>query len=515
MPYFKGRRTLGLARGVKLALGLEAGLVRGEPPDPERKLEEQNQKLRKAQERIERQQRQLARLRRSPEKAEPAGEAGGPETPFGDGFHEPLRVVHVGSHDVSGGAARASYRLHAGLRRLGHESKMFVAHKKSDDPAVDLFRLPENQQRRAEIRERKASIEADFARYEVSRPEIYRVGDSFNDDRSPFGAAPVEQIPPCDVVNLHITAGFIDFRAFFENVPEHTPVVWTLHDMYAFTGGCHYDYGCGRHTESCGLCPQLGSVEEEDLSREIWTRKHEALSEVPTDRLHIVAPSSWLADEARRSSLFGRFPVSHVPYSLDPQSFVPVDRTTARAELGIPQDATVVLFMVDSLLTRRKGYAVLAEALNGLEDVAGLLLVSVGGNRPQIEEKFDHLHFDFVSDDGKVTALYNAADLFVLPSLEENLGQTVLEAMSCGTPVVGSDVGGIPDLARPGETGELAKPGDPESLRDAISKLLDDPEDLKRLSANCRRVAVEEFPLDLQAGRYADLYRSLLKIRAG
>lgn len=511
---------------------MEAGLTRGNLPDPKREADSRVENL---QQRLAEQNRKLDRARRraEPQTTQPERRPGeelstAPEDranhPFGslsgNGSFRPLKVVHVSTQDALGGAARAAQRLHTGLLRLGHESSMFVLRKHGDDPTALTFEPSREPETGVKRRERRKNIEEDFAFYEGSRPEIYRIGDSFNDDRNPFGAEPLEQLPPCDVVNLHVISGFIDHQAFFSSIPGHTPVVWTLHDMNSFTGGCHYDYGCGKHTESCGACPQLGSDDEEDLSRRSWQRKHEVYSGVDRDRLYVVGASRWLAEEARRSSLLGDFPVSTIPYSLDTQTFAPRDRTAARSSLNLPQEDRIVLFLTDSIVTRRKGFALLAEALNGLQDMPNVLLLSLGHNpavleNPPIVESIPHRHLDFLDDDFLLSTIYSAADLFVIPSLQENLPQTTLEAMSCGTPAVGFDVGGIPDLVRPGVTGELATVGDAGSLGNAIRELLNGPERLTEMSANCRRIVLEEYAHDLQAGRYADLYRSLLKTRAG
>ncbi len=498
---------------------MDAGLTRGEVPDPEQRLHEAEAKINQQARRIERLQQVSGGERGEPsgDRTHPLKESFGAASWEGSG---PLKIVHVSTQDAVGGAARAAQRLHHGLLRLGHDSSMFVARKHSDDASVRVFEPSGDPEVSAKRERRGGMIEGDFARYEGWRPEIYRIGDSFNDDRSPFGAEPLEQLPPCDVVNLHVISGFIDHQAFFERIPEHTPVVWTLHDMNSFTGGCHYDYGCGKHTTNCGACPQLGSDDEEDLSRQSWRRKREAYSSLAGDRMHVVGASRWLADEARRSSLFDGFPVTTIPYSLDTQAFAPRDRGSARASLDIPQDARVVLFLTDSIVTRRKGFALLTEALNGIEDVPDLRLLSLGYNDPSllkdppIVESIPHQHFDFLDDDLLLSSIYSAADLFVIPSLQENLPQTALEAMSCGTPVVGFDVGGIPDLVRPGVTGELAPVGDAGALGAAIRKMLKDPEKLMELSANCRRVVIEEYAHDVQAGRYADLYRALITARA-
>ena len=330
------------------------------------------------------------------------------------------------------------------------------------------------------------------------------------------GTELLEQLPPHDLINLHWFGGFFDYQTFFANAPKESPIVWTLHDMNAFTGGCHYDDYCGKFAARCGACPQLGSGDEEDLSRQIWTRKSEALAAVGEGRLRLVAVSRWMAEEARRSSLLGGFPVTSINPSIDSQVFAPRDRAAARLALGVPEDASVVLFIADSLVTRRKGFSLLADALEDLKDVPNLFPALSGSPRPRHRQRrIPHLNLGYIEDDLALSGVYSAADVFVMPSVQEAFGQTVLEAMSCGTPVVGFDLGGIPEMVRPGVTGELVPPKDTKALSGALKELLEDPEKRADLSANGRRAAVEEFAPDIQAGRYAEIYRSLLGARAG
>ena len=503
MPVFRHRSVLDLTKDLRAFLNLDAGLTRGEAPDPEREL-------RQARNRIVQQDRELERLRSGQQKQSPAW-TGALTTA---GLYEPLKVLHVALDDGGSGAGRAAYKLHAGLRRLGHESSMFVAKKISTDPAVRAFEPPSDQQSRRGRERRKEEIGWDFARYGGSRPP-YLIGDGFTDDRGVNGPEPLEQLPPRDLLNLHWFGGFLDYRTFFATVPEASPVVWTLHDMNAFTGGCHYDDYCGKFAARCGACPQLGSDEEQDLSREIWGRKSEALEAVEEGRLQLVAVSRWMAEEAGRSSLLGGFPVTVINPSIDSQVFAPRDRAAARSALGVPEDASVVLFIADSLVTRRKGFSLLAGALEALKDVPNLFLLSLGYHDPGIVKDVPNLNLGYIEDDPALSGVYSAADVFVMPSVQEAFGQTVLEAMSCGTPVVGFDLGGIPEMVRSGLTGELVPPQDTKALAVAMRGLLEDPEKRAELSANGRRVAVEEFAPDVQAGRYAEVYRSMLGTRAG
>jgi glycosyltransferase involved in cell wall biosynthesis len=419
-----------------------------------------------------------------------------------------MNILHINTVDNVGGAARAAYRLHTGLRRLGQDSSMFVAQCSSNDPTVRAFTpstdLPSFLYRHL----RQAWIMLSFARYRASRPAGYK---PFSDDRTQHGDALLSQLPSCDVINLHWIAWFVDYQSFFARAPLGTPIVWTLHDMNPFTGGCHYDDGCGKYLDRCGACPQLGSNNQGDLSHQIWQRKRRIFEQIEPGRLHVVTPSRWLAGEARRSSLFARFSVSVIPYGLDIHVFSPRDRLIARDALKIPQDASVILFAAQSVGNRRRGFTLLAQVLVSLNDLPNLFLVSLGSVGPAINVQVPHLHLGTISGNDRLLSLiYSAADLFVIPSLQDNLPNTVLESLACGTPVVGFNVGGIPDMVRPGVTGLLAPAQDVAALRAVIIELLQDPTERSEMSANCRRIAIEEYALEVQAHRYVELYETMV-----
>ncbi|HEX2092492.1 MAG TPA: glycosyltransferase family 4 protein [Longimicrobiaceae bacterium] len=417
-----------------------------------------------------------------------------------------MRILHLSTHDVTGGAARAAHRLHRGLLGVGAESRMFVFGRAGEDPEVIRFRPTPTLSGRVRRRIRRRRITADFERYRSTRPRGY---EQFSDDRTEYDAEVMRQLPPCDVVNLHWIAGFVDLGAFFTNLPRGVPVVWTLHDMNAFTGGCHYDDYCGKFADSCGACPQLGSRDEQDLSRAVWRRKHDALAGIPPPRLHVVGDSHWLTDRARCSSLLKRFPVSTIHYGLDTEVFTPREKSAARQALGIPAEARVLLFVADSVENRRKGFPLLVRALEGLNH-PDLFLISIGRGSPGIPAGLPHLHFGRIGEDRLLSVVYSAADLFVIPSLQEAYGQTALEALACGTPAVGFDAGGIPDIIRPGVTGLLARTGDADALREAIAALLGAPAQRMAMAENGRRLVVEEHSLEAQARRYLALYEDLL-----
>jgi glycosyltransferase involved in cell wall biosynthesis len=417
-----------------------------------------------------------------------------------------VRIVHV-SIQPEGGAGRAAKRLHEGLRRIGHESIFFVRDLREREEGVVAFDSRANIFTRGIRSLRRRQIEADFAGYRKNRTEGQEV---FGDDRGVLGAEVRHQLPPCDVVNLHWVAGFIDYSDFLSQVPKRTPVVWTLHDMNPFTGGCHYDRNCGKFAGACGSCPELGSGDDTDLSRRIWQRKRRALQKIQQGRLKIVADSNWLASKAKESSLFREFPVEAIHYSLDVETFAPRDRAAARSVLGIPQNTKIILFVADHPNIRRKGFKTLAEALTEFSGDRELLLLSMGRDKPELPKGLSHLHLGYVTEERYQSILYSAADIFVIPSLQEAFGQTALESTACGTPIVGSDAGGIPEIVRDGVTGLLFPAGDPRSLAAAIGNLLGDDKRRAAIGAECRRIAVEEYSLEIQAKRYANLYGKML-----
>ena len=414
-------------------------------------------------------------------------------------------IAHLSTNDVSGGAARAAYRLHEGLGKLGHESSMLVVSRNSADPRVLPITRRMDLATRISRGLRQYRAAQQFARYRHGAD----IRDLFSDDRAEYRQETVRQLPRADVVNLHWVAGLVDYRAFFPAIDR--PLVWTLHDMNPFTGGCHYSFGCSRHANRCGACPQLGSSSPDDFSAAVWKRKRHALGALAPSQLSIVAPSRWLADQAAQSSLFGSRSIQVIPYGLDvTDTYFPRRKEPIRDVLGIPHDARVVLFVAETVTGVRKGFSVLADAISrAAGGVERLYLVSLGSSPPTLDAPVPLLHLGPVNNDRFVAMVYNACDLFVIPSLHDNLPNTVLEAMACGLPVVGTRVGGIPDMVRDGVNGLTVPPNDPDGLADAMVRILSDDSLRCRMAESARHIATNEYSLEQQARRYAALYEAV------
>ena len=423
-----------------------------------------------------------------------------------------MKIVHINTFDRFGGAARAANRLHDGLQRIGQESRMFVLDKTSFDPFVTKYEPPRDILSRLGRAVGRQTLGRATNRYRATAP----AGLSFfTDDQTIYGKDPWQHIPDNDLIQLHWISGFVDYRSFFAALPARKPVVWTLHGMDAITGGCFYDNGCGRFTEKCGACPQLGSRDDADLTHQVWRRKRESYARLGHTQLQIVTPSHWLKEEVKRGSLLSSFPCTVIPNGLDTDIFVPRSRSVAREVLGVPPEAKVILFIADGLHIPRKGFHLLSEALEGMKSDGSVFLISLGPGYPLGLQGLRHVHIESLDNDRFLSYVYSAADIFVAPSLQDNLPNTVLESIACGTPVVGFAVGGIPDLVRPGLTGLLAKSADAVDLRRAITEILSDNDRLKGMAASCRKIATDEYTLEIQAKRYLRLYGEALEKNKG
>lgn len=418
-----------------------------------------------------------------------------------------MNIVHLNTSDISGGAARAAYRLHQGLRGIGVDSSMYVRNKTSKDEYVQSYdATAESPLQRIRDKLFRRWLNYRYGKYQQSIPNKV---DLFSQDRTVNGRRVVEKCPNADIYNLHWINKFVDPLHFFK--VTNAPVVWTLHDMNPLTGGCHVNAGCHKFEHKCGACPQLGSDKEYDLSRKVWERKWSAYHRaVEKDkRLHIVAISKYMAKKVEASSLLAKAPLYTIPHGLNHNVFRPTPTEGLKNALGIPKQHQTILFVAD-YGTRVKGFDLLSKALSNLE-TKRVTLLSIGSGNAEENLHLSHKHIGRISNDNLLAVMYSFADVFVIPSRQESFGQTALESMACGTPVVGFDIGGIPDIVRPGKTGWLAEPESVRSLSNAIETALSNEEARARMGKECRNVVEREYTLDVQANAYRDLYRKLIE----
>lgn len=410
-----------------------------------------------------------------------------------------MKVLHLSHYDRKGGACIAAYRQHQALRAAGVDSTMWVRHKLTNDPHVFEYRPQSDFGSRVHRIARREWLG-------LVKKRAKPCGEIF-DDRSEYGGRELLDLPPHDVINVQFSQGFVDLPALLHRIPASTPLVFTLHEMSMFTGGCSYAYDCRGFEKQCGNCPQLGVRQANDFSRRSLLRKHEAFTRRDSSNLHFAADSHWLASEASNSSLLEGQKVSTIHYGIDVTIFRPLDSEQCKQSLGIPLDQPVVAFAAASVDDERKGVKYLVEAVQKMSEKPFLL--TWGASFPPQLQGVPHLHLGSIESEHLLATVYNAADAFVIPSMEEAFGQTALESLACGRPVVGSDVGGIPDMVRDGETGLLVERGNAVVLANALDRLLQDQDKREQMGVNARKLVIDQFSFEKNSASYVNLYRVL------
>ncbi|MEA5597408.1 glycosyltransferase family 4 protein [Rivularia sp. UHCC 0363] len=413
-----------------------------------------------------------------------------------------MKILHLSTQDTNGGAARAAYRLHKGLQDIGQDSQMLVQEKSSSDktviaPKIRLFQ----------------GIAKTKLTFETLPLKLYknRSKGTFFSQWLPDRVVPqVAQTNP-DIINLHwISGGFMQIESIAK---LKQPLVWTLHDMWVFTGGCHVARDCQRYTQTCGACPQLNSSRERDLSRWVHNRKTKALGNL---NLTLIAPSNWIAECARSSSLFKNSRVEVIPHGLNTQIYRPIKQNVAREILNLPQDKKLILFgAIEATSDKNKGFHLLQPTLqklsqSGWSDNTEVIIfgASQPDNPPELGFKTHYL--GHLYDDTSLAAVYSAADVMLVPSLQESFGQTASESLACGTPVVAFNATGLKDIVDHQQCGYLAKPYDVDDFAQGIIWVLENTQRHEKLSFYAREKAEREFTLELQAGRYLALYQEII-----
>lgn len=415
-----------------------------------------------------------------------------------------MRVVHL-TMSNGGGAGRAATLLHQSLRGLGIDSHMlvFVA-----DAGAD-----------ASIHETEGPLSRFLAEYMKNIDKLpnklfgRRPSTTWSNNWAPnLTRRQLLKLEP-DIIHLHSVGGGVlpisDYRRL------RKPIVWTMHDMSAFTGGCHYSGGCDRYRQQCGCCPCLGSRRESDLSRSNWKRKHTDWDGV---EMRIVCPSHWMAKCSRQSTLLGHCKTDVIANGIDLERFRPREKREARTALGLRENCFLVAFGAGSLSDPRKGLNKLEDALQifGSQVPEGSFeLITFGaGSWKSTKSTARSTGFGAIGDDRKLALIYSAADVFCAPSVEENLATTALEALACGTPVLAFDIGGFSDIVDHARCGFLATPLDAGSLAAGLEyfyryRLMHGSE---ALTTAARKRAEEHFDTRKNARKYVELYEEACRI---
>ena len=422
-----------------------------------------------------------------------------------------MKVLLVNSYD-NGGAAKACIRLHKALLNQNVESKLLFKNKQKYLPFSEEFKTIPTQKIKAfriKIKIRRILSELKLLKVKPPKKNIFSQRrdkrlDLFSYPNTTFDITTAKLYKEADIINLHWVADFLDFETFFKKNTK--PVIWTLHDMNPFSGGEHYtEKYLGIDSKGLPIERVVTELEKKIFLKNIEL-KIEALAGV--SNINIVVLCNWMYQEVKKSRVFKKYPITLIPNGIDTTIFKPVDKIFSRNLLNIPLDKKVVLFVSDNLNNNRKGFVFLKKAMDQLNS-NDLLLCSVGKSDSEFVKNNNVLDLGAIYDERLMSLVYNAADVFIIPSLMDNLPNTVVESLLCGTPVIGFPVGGISDLIINGENGLLTEDISVKSLLNSIKQFFKEEINFNRekISKN----ASHKYKQSDQAKAYVNLYTNILK----
>ncbi len=416
-----------------------------------------------------------------------------------------MKVVIINTSERIGGAAIAANRLMHALNNNGIHAKMLVRDKQTDDKNVITINTSWTKKKMNYLRfvwERFIIfLNNKFSRKALFQVSIANTGTDINNH---------PLIKEADIIHLHwINQGFLSLKEINKLTRLGKPLVWTMHDMWPATGICHHSYGCDRYVQSCGCCPFLESQNKHDLSYKVLLKKQSLLGK----GTEMVAVSSWLKDLAAKSTLHQRKEILTIPNLLDISVFKPEDKIKCREEFKFPLDKKVLVMGAANLGEPVKGFDFLNQALEHLSQKEDILLVLFGGIKND-DSFFDKIKVPYVylgklDNMDTIAKLYSSADVTVVPSLYETFGQTIIESMACGCPVVSFNNSGQTDIIDHNVNGYLAKYKDTADFSKGIKWIIDNSESLN-LKEECIKKVESSFSEQIVTAKYISLYKKLL-----
>lgn len=421
-----------------------------------------------------------------------------------------MRIVILSTFDTFGGAAIAAMRLNKALVKSGVESTLLVQDKKSKELYVEG--ITSNWFKKKLALFRFALDRLQFIFFEKSK--AYRFQFSQGTIGADIHNHPL--IQDADVIHIHwINFGFLSIKSIQKIIDLKKPVVITMHDMWYFTGGCHYSKDCVNYLQKCGNCePYLKNPAPRDLSHKGWLQKKTLFKNT---QITFVACSEWLAAKARSSNILNGANVLAIPNSINTDIFINSDKKEAQDFFNLSQDKKYVLFAAMKVSDERKGFVYFKQALNILKSMLStdqntIELLILG---QEDTSDFESIPFKVntlgrLTDVTTIAKAYAAAHVFVIPSIEDNLPNTVMESLSCGTPVSGFNTGGIPEMIEHEKTGYIAASKSSEDLAKGVYWILFQSE-YEQLCLACREKVLSDYTESIVVNKYVQVYNTYLK----
>jgi glycosyltransferase involved in cell wall biosynthesis len=420
-----------------------------------------------------------------------------------------MNVVFINTSDNSGGAAIACVRLQKALEKhTSIQGDILVQEQKTENPAVTS--IANTSFKKQLVWGRFIAERLLFLPYERSK----EIRFLFNRGMVGVDISLHPLVQNADIIHLHwINFGFLSTASIKKLLALGKPVVWTFHDMWPFTGGCHHSGECENYQIECGNCKFLKNPSDKDISRKDWKAKN---STYQPNHFTAVGCSKWLSKRAKNSSLLADFRIESIPNPIDTSIFSPISKTEARQKLNLPADKHLILFAAMRVNAPMKGFSYFQDALNllkvnhpELSQNIELLVFGQADDEALAKLPFKTHKLGHLSDINQIVRAYNAASVFVTPSLEENLPNTIMESFACGTPAVGFSIGGIPEMIDHQQNGYLSEYRSVDSLATGIQWVLENNTEGK-LSEKAREKVRSSYAEDVVAKQYSQLYKSLL-----
>jgi glycosyltransferase involved in cell wall biosynthesis len=419
-----------------------------------------------------------------------------------------MKITLINTADAGGGAPAACLRLLKALVSQKADAQLLVQYKKTGDSHVKGLVTDFVSRIKAQINFLMERIP--FIAFQEKDKSVRFAFSTANAGTSIVNEPWVKE---ADILHLHWTnSGFLSINDLAELVKTGKPIVWTLHDMWTFTGGCHYSGTCDHFMNECGNCPFLRQPDENDISHTGWLRKAALYANLPN--ITFVTCSQWLAGVAKQSSLIKNFRIESIPNPIDINVFSPKDISAARKKRNIDRAAKVILFGAANINDMRKGITYLVEALHILKadypHTDNIEVVVFGKNKhfDVSSLPFKVHELSIITSANELADIYSMADLFVTPSLEDNLPNTIMESLACGTPVVAFNTGGIPEMVDHLQNGYLAEFKSGADMAKGLYEILTAP-DATNLSNHARQKVLDNYTNEKVAQQYMDLYHSI------
>ncbi len=422
-----------------------------------------------------------------------------------------MKILHINKSDKTGGAAVAAVRLVKALRNQGTHAQLLTLEDESPEDGIVPLITSKWQQKGKMLR----FLGEAFSFCPQKKEGTNRF--AFSPGRFGYDLSRHPLVEQADVLHLHwVNQGFLSLTGLHQLINLGKPIVWTLHDMWPFTGGCHYAGDCQRFASGCGQCPLLKRNGDKDQSSKQYALKKRIYHDA---RLTWVGCSEWMSSQAGRSGLINTNlgkNIKSVFNPIDTHLFVPGSMKEARQHYHLPEDKKLILFGAANVRDPRKGIAHLVKALHHLNRLApslhGELEVVVFGKNASglnLEIPYRVHPMDVVETQQQMAQLYRAANAFVLPSMQDNLPNTVMESLACGTPVAAFNVGGVPEMIEHQQRGALAPAGNDEELAKSLNYLLTSPGKEER-QVNARRFVEQYCAPESVARQYLEIYQSII-----